>query len=83
MPHTRASLLRSSLSFHLGKVRIRIGRQYFPLGLPESMRQQIVADVVNEMRRYGRWAELDQEVPDSGPGHSTPDNYYGDRQAES
>jgi hypothetical protein len=79
MPHTRADLLRSSLSFALGKVKVRIGRQFFPLGLPENIRAQIVADVITEMRRHGQWAELDEEVQPQGPGHKTPDNYYGDR----
>jgi hypothetical protein len=79
MPHTRAQLLSGSLSFALGKVKVRIGRQFFPLGLPENIRAQIVADVITEMRRHGQWAELDEEVKPQGRGHKTPDNYYGNR----
>jgi hypothetical protein len=77
MPQPRAQLLQSTLSFALGKVKVRLGRQFFPLGLPENIRAQIVADVVTEIRRHGQWAELDQEIELQGPGHKTPDNYYG------
>jgi hypothetical protein len=56
---------------------VRIGRQFFPLGLPENIRAQIVADVMSEIRQHGQWAELDEEVKPSGQGHSTPKNYYG------
>lgn len=72
---TRGDLLRSSLSFALGKVKVRIGARFYPLGLPESMRQQIVADVITELRRYGQWSELDDALPEPGPGHSTPDGW--------
>jgi len=36
MPHTRAQLLSGSLSFALGKVKVRIGSRSYPFGLHKT-----------------------------------------------
>jgi hypothetical protein len=65
-PQTKGSLLRFSLWYALGRVKVHIGRRVYPLGLTNEMRTQIAADVVNDMGRYGQWRELDKVVAE-GP----------------
>jgi hypothetical protein len=62
MPETKGSLLRFSIWYALGRVKVHIGRRFYPLGLTNNMRTQIAADVVNNMRSYGQWAELEDPV---------------------
>ena len=56
---TRAELLRHALSQALRKVHA--GRQ--KLKLDEETRWQIAGEVIEELRRYGGWKELDEEAP--------------------
>ena len=59
---TKGSLLRFSIWYALGRIKVHIGRRFYPLGLTNEMRTQIAADVVNDMRRFSQWPELDDEV---------------------
>jgi hypothetical protein len=67
MPDTKGSLLRFSIWYALGRVKVHIGRRFYPLGLPDSIRTQIAADVVNDMRRHAQWPELDEALVMKGP----------------
>ena len=64
---TKGSLLRFAIWYALGRVKVHIGQRFYALGLTDEMRTQIAADVVNDMRRYSQWPELDDEVVVKGP----------------
>ena len=59
---TKGSILRFSISLALSNVKIHIGRQFFPLGLPEHMREEVARNAIKEMRKYAQWNELDDEI---------------------
>ena len=60
---TRAQVLKHALSFALSKLRFKRA----PLGLPEHERIRLAEDAVNELRRFGHWKELDEEVGTASP----------------
>jgi hypothetical protein len=62
MAQTKGSLLRFSLWYALGRVKVHIGQRFYPLGLPDTIRTQIAADVVKEMKKHDLWPELDDEA---------------------
>ena len=37
MPHTKGTVLKSSLSFALGRVKVHIGQRFYDLGLTPKM----------------------------------------------
>lgn len=63
MIFTKAYLLRSSIAYALSGVRLQRGRQFSKLGLTEDERYVLAARVIAELRKYGEWKELDEEVP--------------------
>ena len=64
MPETKASILRFYLALALRKVRLAHRR----LGLSEEERRQVADDTISELRRYGQFPDLDQELPIQHPG---------------
>jgi hypothetical protein len=54
----------------LGRVKVHLGRRFYALGLTDQMRTEIAADVVQDMRQFCRWAELDDPALPEGPGSS-------------
>jgi hypothetical protein len=46
----RAKVLKSSLTFSLARVKVHIGRQFYPLGLPPSMVDDIANKVITDLR---------------------------------
>jgi hypothetical protein len=66
MPYTRGYMLRSSLMFALGKLRIRGFRRL----LTDEDRARIADDVVDQIKRgdSGAW-RLDEELPEPQPGN--------------
>ena len=67
---TRASILKESIMFSLGRVTVHIGRRFYKLGLTPTMVNEIATKAIADMRERGRWPELDKEIgsgPDSGP----------------
>jgi hypothetical protein len=66
VPETRASLLRFSLFYALGKVKLAKHR------LSERDRHMCADDVMRELRQYGRWKELDEPIPWTPSGHGDP-----------
>jgi hypothetical protein len=59
---TKGSLLRFSIWYALGRVKVQIGRRFYPLGLTNQMRAEIAANVEKDMRRFGQWTELDDPI---------------------
>jgi hypothetical protein len=59
---TKASLLRFSIAYALKGVRLHIGQQFYKLGLTEAQRREVAASAVEEMRKYGEWKDLDEEI---------------------
>ena len=57
---TRAELMRHALTQALRRVHDLAGKK---LKLDEETRWQIAGEAVEELRRYGGWKELDEEVP--------------------
>ena len=55
---TRAELMRHALSQALRRVHIGPKK----LKLDEETRWQIAGEAVEELRRYGGWKELDEEL---------------------
>jgi hypothetical protein len=76
MPHTRVEILRFSIAFALIGKKAR-GRK---LALTEEERYAIADHVIRDMRKYGQWAELDQEIetPVGLTGPSTAGPKYQD-----
>ena len=64
MAETLGSMLRLSLKMALGKVRLNFRR----LGLSEEERERIADDTISELRRYGEYSFLDEEVQSRRPG---------------
>jgi hypothetical protein len=64
MAETFASMLRLSLKMALSKVRLNFRR----LGLSEEERGRIADDTIAELRRYGDYSFLDDEVRPRHPG---------------
>jgi hypothetical protein len=62
MAFTKGELLRHAITFALRSVRLS-GRR---LGLTEDDRMRVADDTLRELRRYGEWRELDDEV-NGGP----------------
>lgn len=62
---TRAQVLKSSLVFSLGRVKVRIGRRTYDLGLSPQMVDEIASQAIADMRKYGGWSEFDKEVDGS------------------
>ena len=56
---TRAEALRHALAFALRKVHVGPKRARFD----EDARWQIAGEAIDELRRYGKWKELDEESP--------------------
>jgi hypothetical protein len=57
-------MLRLSLKMALGRVRLNFRR----LGLSEEERERIADDTISELRRYGEYSFLDDEVQPPRPG---------------
>jgi hypothetical protein len=64
MTYTRGYILRSSIAFHLSKVKISLGRQRLPVRLTEEQRYDIGNQVVREPKNYGDPWKLDEPVPE-------------------
>jgi hypothetical protein len=70
MTLTRAKVLKSSLTFSLGRVTVRLGQRFYKLGLTPKMVEEIACQVMKDLREHGNWPELEDEVkpgPLSGP----------------
>ena len=68
MPHTRADLLRSSITFALMKAKIH-GRKGV---LTDAQRDEIASHVIAHLRNYGDPWRLDEELPLFFHGPSVP-----------
>jgi len=42
-------------------VKVIIGRRFYPLGLPETMIEEITNKVMVDLRKHGTWPEFDGE----------------------
>ena len=62
MAFTKGELLRHAIAFALRSVRLS-GRR---LGLTEDHRMRVADDTLRELRRHGKWHELDETV-NGGP----------------
>jgi hypothetical protein len=60
---TRAEVLRHNLAFALRKVHVGPKR----MKLDEETRWQLAGEAIDELRRYGKWKELDEEAPINMP----------------
>lgn len=70
MPETKGSILRFSLAFALGNVRVgRMGPRRQKIPLTEDERYQVAEDAIRELRKYGGWQDLDDPVE---PNHQSP-----------
>jgi hypothetical protein len=67
---TRLSVLRSSLAFSLGRVKVHVGRRFYPLGLPPQIVDRVVGSALADLRKHGNWPELDQEIVTQSGGPS-------------
>jgi hypothetical protein len=61
-------MLRFAIAFALRKTRTARHR----LGLSEEARFQVADDTISEMRRYGQWRELDDNLPEPPVGLTGP-----------
>jgi hypothetical protein len=67
---TRATVLKASLRFSLGRITVQLGARFYKLGLTPNMVEDVVAKVMIDLREHGNWPELEDEVkpgPLSGP----------------
>jgi hypothetical protein len=64
MAETKGSILRLALMMALSRVRLSFRR----LGLSEETRGQIADDTIKELRRYGEFSFLDEQVKPQQPG---------------
>ncbi len=66
---TRAKVLKSSLAFSLGRIRVQIGRRFYDLGLTPKMVDDITIQAIADLRKHGTWPELDDEAQPSPNWH--------------
>jgi hypothetical protein len=59
---TKGDILKSSLVFSLGRVKVHIGKRFYDLGLTPTMVDQIATKAIADMKERGGWTELDEEV---------------------
>lgn len=69
---TRAKVLKFSLVFSLGRVKVRIGRRFYDLGLTPTMVDEIATNAIADLRKLGGWPELDEAAVPNGYGWSGP-----------
>ena len=60
---TKGDILKSSIVFSLGRVKVHIGRCFYDLGLTPGMVDEIAIKVIADLKEHGRWPELDDDVP--------------------
>lgn len=58
---TKGELLRSSLRFALGKIKLARHK------LSAQDIETATLDVMRELKKHGRWKELDDEIDPHGP----------------
>lgn len=59
---TKAEIIRGSIAFHLGGVKLYVGRRYLKPDLTEAQRYEVADKTVASLRKAG-WSELDDELP--------------------